>query len=381
MQRLKIAYITLVNPNDKHSWSGTNYYLLQTLRKHVGDVETLGPAEPVFVSFICKAFNFFSKLMFNKRFDYRHSTVYANACSKLFQKKLSGKKYDLIVCPGNIASVAYLKTDIPIIYIGDRTVAASLNYHEIFSNLWNFSKEKSLQTEKMALQNCTLAIYPSAWAVNSVIKEYGISKDKVKVIPFGANIDNFPSEIKRTRGNICKLLFIGVEWQAKGGSIAVECLHELIKSGIDASLTVVGCKVPEQFKNDKIINYTFLNKNIPEQSKKLEELFLESDIFILPTRIDAYGLVFCEASAYGLPSIGTNTGGVAGVLHGGVNGYLMPFEAGGKEYAKKISEWFSNDDLYAKMSKSSRKIFEEKLNWDVFGECFKKILLERNIIC
>jgi len=380
VQRLKIAYITLVNPNDKHSWSGTNYYLLQALRKHVGDVDTLGPAEPVFVSFICKALNFLSLKFFNKRFDYRHSTVYAKACSDLFQKKLADKKYDLIICPGNIASIAYLKTDIPIISIGDRTVSASLNYHKIFTNLWKFSERKSLATEKTALQNSTLSIYPSVWAVNSAVNSYHINPDKLLVLPFGANMDVYPQKIERHKNNICNLLFIGVDWTGKGGAIAVDCLNELLRSGMDATLTIVGCKVPEQFMHEKISNHIFLNKNIAEQAAKLEELFLQSDIFILPTRIDAYGLVFCEASAYGIPSFGTDTGGVPGALHNGINGYLMPYNASGKDYAKKIMELFSNDELYSTMSKSSRKLFEEKLNWDSFSRNFKKVMQDKKII-
>ncbi len=380
MHRLKIAYITLVNPNDKHSWSGTNYYLLQTLRKHIGDVDTLGPAEPVFISFICKALNFLSIKIFNKRFDYRHSTMYAKACSNLFQKKLADKKYDLIVCPGNIASVAYLKTNIPIISIGDRTVSASLNYHKIFTNLWKSSEKESLATEKRALQNCSLSLYPSQWAVNSVINSYGINPQKLLVLPFGANMDVYPENKPKIKSKICNLLFIGVDWEGKGGSIAVDCLHELVKIGVDATLTIVGCKIPEQFLNEKITNYVFLNKNIPEQAAKLEKLFQQSDIFILPTRIDAYGLVFCEASAYGIPSFGTDTGGVGGALREGVNGCLMPNHATGKEYAKKITELFSNDERYYKMSKSSRKLFEEQLNWETFGQNFKKFIQEKEII-
>jgi glycosyltransferase involved in cell wall biosynthesis len=383
VQRLKIAYITIVDPNDRHSWSGTNYYLLQTLRKHLGDVDTLGPAEPGFVSFVCKAVNFLSLKIFNKRFDYRHTKIYAKACSAIFEKKLHGKKYDLIVCPGNIASVAFLKTSVPIISIGDRTVVASLNYHKIFTDLWKSSEKQSLEIEKIALQNCALNLYPSQWAVDSVIKSYGVNNDKVAVLPFGANMDMYPTKeiiLQKRKNNICNLLFIGVDWNAKGGPVAVECLSELIKTGIDSTLTVAGCKVPEEFKHQKIINYEFLNKNIPEQAKKLEELFLQSDIFILPTKIDAYGLVFCEASSYGIPSIGTNTGGVGGALQDGVNGYLMPEKASGKDYAEKIAGLFRNEELYLQMSKSSRELFEKKLNWDVFGEELKKLLSERKIV-
>lgn len=383
VQRPKIAYITLVDPGTRHSWSGTNYYLLQTLKKYVGDVDALGPAEPFFASFVCKTLNFLSLKIFGKRIDYRHGRMYAKACSALFQKKLAQKKYDLIVCPGNIASISYLQTQAPIVAVGDRSVLSSLNYHPIFSKLWKFSEQASAETEARALKNCALAIYPSAWAANSVINGYHIDKNKVAVIPFGANMDVYPpAELiaKKKKNAVCHLLFVGVNWELKGGPVAADCLRELMQMGIDAKLTVVGCKVPEEYRSDKIVNYEFLNKNKPGEADKFKELFLQSDIFILPTRIDAYGLVFCEASAYGVPSLGTNTGGVAGALHDGVNGYLLPEGATGKEYAKKAAELFSDEVVYQQMSRSSRKLFEEKLNWDAFGNSLMQWLQDKGIM-
>lgn len=383
MQRLKIAYITIVDPNNRHSWSGTNYYLLQTLGKYLGDVDTLGPAEPVLTAYLCRAVNFISLKLFGRRFDYRHSRMYARACSALFQKKIRAKRYDLIVCPGNIASVAYLKTQIPVVSVGDRTVAASMGYHRIFQRLWAFSAKQSLETEKRALHNCALNIYPSPWALHSARQAYQVPETKLMLMPFGANIDVHPPAAlvdKKSKGPACRLLFVGVDWEDKGGPVAADCVRALNEMGIRATLTVVGCEVPAQYRHASISNYRFLSKNKPDEAARLEKLFLDSDIFILPTRIDAYGLVFCEASAYGIPSFGSNTGGVAGALHDGINGYLLPENASGADYARKIAALWNQEEAYLQMRRSSRQLFEQKLNWDSFGEKLVAALRERKLI-
>ncbi|MGZ3941713.1 MAG: glycosyltransferase family 4 protein, partial [Bacteroidia bacterium] len=310
MSKLKIAYITVEDPNDKHAWSGTNYYILQSLRKHVGDVDALGPFNGGITGFICKVLNFFSLKITGKRFDYRHSRAFAKACSAFFQKKIAGKKYDLIVAPAGISCIAYLKTEIPIVYIGDRVIEGALNYHEILSDLWEFSKKQSIETDKIALDNSSLNIFSSQWAVNFALRNYGLRNEKVAVIPFGANMDDIPSKdvaLKNENDKMCNLLLIGTSWKNKGADIAYNTLLELLKKGIDARLTVCGCVPPNDLKHEKLTVIPFLNKNTEEGKKKLEQLFLKSTFFILPTRFDCTPIVFCEASAYGLPVISANT--------------------------------------------------------------------------
>jgi glycosyltransferase involved in cell wall biosynthesis len=100
----------------------------------------------------------------------------------------------------------------------------------------------------------------------------------------------------------------------------------------------------------------------------------------LPTRAECYGIVFCEASAYGLPVVTTNTGGVSGAVKDGVNGFLLSVDADADEYAIKIMELFSNDEKYYSLVKSSRDLFEKKLNWDAWALEVKKIIVENVLI-
>jgi glycosyltransferase involved in cell wall biosynthesis len=376
-ERLKIAYITATDARDKHSWSGTDYYIWNTLQKNVGDISLMQPPAPLFLILLLKMVHGISLYVFKKRFDWRHSTLLAKAYAKRIRKMLGSASFDLIVAPASDTLIAYLDTTIPIVYINDRTIAGALDYHKMLSNLWEFSKKQSIRTDKAAIEKCTFVTYPSEWAAQSAITQYRTAKEKVKVIHFGANIDEVPDRsiaLQRKKENVCKLLFIGVNWKDKGGAIAYECLLELLKAGIDTQLTVVGCIPPDEFKHPQLTVIPFLNKNNKQEFEQLKSLWIHSTFLILPTRIDAFGIVFCEAAAYGLPSIGTDTGGVGGALHNGKNGYLLPFSDGGKAYAERIAAVFTDETAYLSLVKNSRNEFEKELNWDHWAQQIKEAL-------
>jgi glycosyltransferase involved in cell wall biosynthesis len=191
------------------------------------------------------------------------------------------------------------------------------------------------------------------------------------VIPFGANLDRIPSAetaLSRKRSGECRLLFLGIDWERKGGDIAIEALASLEEDyGIRASLTVCGCEVPKQVNHERLTITGFLDKRDAIQAKQLERLFEEADYLLVPTRSECYGMVFCEASAHGVPSISTDTGGVSGAISEGRNGRLLPETARGEEYARVIAGIEADDEYYSELSQSSRHEYEARINWDVWA--------------
>jgi len=375
--RLKIAYISVNDPLDRKMWSGSLFSIHQSLDKHIGDVDVLGPFTPKSVFFFGRLWNGIAQKFLGKRYDYRHSKKLAKACAVYFGRKLRQKKYDLIVAPAASTEIAFLQTNVPIVYISDATVKSSLNYHKSLSNLLPSSFKESLALEKLALEKSSLIALTSPWAVNSAINDFGIDPKRVLLLPFGANFEELPdasfSQNRKIKSPV-KLLFVGVNWVDKGGPIAYDAFRKLLDKGIDVRMTICGCVPPESFKHEKIIVIPFLNKNIKAEREQLYKLFAEADFFILPTRFEAYGLVFCEASAYGLISLATNSGGVSGVVQEGVNGFLFDKEAGGEIYADKIISLVKDETQYKSLCLSSRKLYEEKLNWDTWAKKLSEAL-------
>jgi glycosyltransferase involved in cell wall biosynthesis len=372
-KRPKIAFVTPIDARSRNAWSGTYFSIWNALQKHVGDVELIGPVKPFFALWFGKMLTGLSQKIFHKRFDYPHSKMLARAYGSIVSKQLRKGNYDLVVTSS--AFIPYLKTSAKIAYISDTTVMNSINYYKSLTDLFLFSKRESIEIERMALEKADFLIYPSLWASNSAIHDFNIPAEKVFTFPYGANIETVPEReqiLSRKKNNVCHLLFLGVDWNRKGGEIAFDALIELNRMGIDTQLTVCGCIPPEKFQHPKLKVIPFLDKKDNVQKQKFINLFFHSDFLILPTRNECFGVVFCEASAFGVPSITADTGGVSSAVTQGENGFLLPDSAGGKEYAQVIASIFKDDYNYYSLVKKSRELYESKLNWDKWGEEFKK---------
>lgn len=377
MSKLKIAYLSASDPRDKKVWSGTHYSIFRTLNKFVGETTPIGPCKPEPETLLGKLITGISQQIFKKRYNYRHSRLLGKAYSRFFQKQLKKSNYDLIVAPAALCELSYLETTIPIVYIADNTIDLSVNYHKSLTNLFPFSEKETRNLERKVLEKSSAIIVSSEWASSSLLKHYKLPKEKVFTIPFGANMENLPEmedAIQEKKRSGCKLLFVGVYWDNKGGDIAYNCLLELHNINFDASLTVVGCSPPAHLQHSKMNIIPFIDKNSPEGRKKLTELFLDHDILILPTRFDCTPIVICEAAAFAMPCLVANTGGVAGHLIEGRNGFLIDYNDSGKAYADKVVEIFSDEATFKQLRISSRNTYDELLNWDNYGKKVKEIV-------
>ena len=328
-KRIKIAFLTVRHdPYDRRSWrswSGIVYHVAQALEKHCGEISYFSPVLPCKrEEMIERIIAVSSRVLLKKK--YSGSFFLANIYAKAGAKWLAGQSFDLIISPAAALEVAFLKTDIPIVLIEDSTYALLFNYYPRFSNLLRRSIHEMNVIQELALRKASAVIFSSTWAARSAVEDYSADPAKIHVVPFGANLDKRPPrEVALTRklSDRCRLLFLAVEWARKGGDIAFETLLKLEELGIAAELTVCGCTPPKAFAYERMRVIPFLDKNDERQRRELEQLFMLSDFLLVPTRADCTPVVFCEASAFGLPVITTSTGGVPEVVRNGENGFQL----------------------------------------------------------
>ncbi len=375
-RRLRIAYVAMDDPNDRNSWSGTRYYMAQALEKHCGDVIRIGPLKP-FVIEVENNIRRGVRLLTGKRYLHMGTTAVSKALGKMAEERLADEDCDVIFAPAGAGILANLHTKIPIVYLSDTTFRLLLDYNKDFSNVLRSHVHMVDSIERRAIEKARQRIYPSSWAAQSAVHDYGADPSTVHVVPFGANFDSPPSREEALRPreqNPCQLLLVGVKWMEKGGDIAFETLLELERLGIPAALTIVGCRPPKGFSHPNLRVFPFLNKNVEHEREQLNRLYREASFFILPTRSECFSIALCEANSFGLPVVSTETGGLPELVRSGVNGFLLPLEARGDQYASKISEIYSDRVLYQALRESSRGQFESRLNWDAWGERVKDIL-------
>ena len=233
--------------------------------------------------------------------------------------------------------------------------------------------EEGHRLEKEAILSSDLVLYTSEWAVRSAIDRYGADPSKMKIVPFGANLDEDPSEatvrkdIKKRSKERLELLFLGVVWERKGGPKALEVATLLHEQGIPVRLRVIGC-VPPQGSLPSFVEVTpFVSKNNKKGRDLLSNAIRSSHFLLLPTKAECFGIVFAEAAAYGVPSISHDVGGVSSAISEGVSGHLFDADSDAKEMATTIASLFLDRAGYEALAASTFAQYKARLNWKVNG--------------
>jgi glycosyltransferase involved in cell wall biosynthesis len=349
--------------------------MTQALQAHCGDVTALCPAPGGSIG--GKILNRVARQMCGRRYDYGHTVSAARKYARYMENRLAEGDYDVIFAPASSTAVAFLNSPLPLVYASDATFRLLHNYYPEYSNLLARSVREGECIEQAAIKNAAVALYSSQWAADSAVRDYAAAQESVRVVPFGANLDFPPGKdevVPRNGSGRVRLLFVAVNWLRKGGDIARDTLVKLLEMGVDAELIVCGCTPPAGSGHERLTVIPFLDKNDPSQRQALAELYLSADCLVLPTRHDCTPIVFCEANAYGLPVVTCDTGGVSGVIRDGVNGYLLPSGADGAQYAAMIAVACRGGHRFAELRDSSRKAYEERLNWDAWGGAVRGII-------
>jgi glycogen synthase len=124
------------------------------------------------------------------------------------------------------------------------------------------------------------------------------------------------------------LLFIGRASQEKGAIHAAQAVLQLRQRGTAVTLALIGQAAPEF---DRFYRRLTAEQQqwirplgiLPETAK--HALLQRSELLLLPSRTDSFGIVLLEAWQHGKPVIGANAGGIPGVIDDGENGLLVPY--------------------------------------------------------
>jgi glycosyltransferase involved in cell wall biosynthesis len=374
LKSLKVGFLSSQNYLDRNSFSGILYYMRNALIARGIKVIDLGePRKP------SRLRDFYYRVLKSGNTPKVGSNRYIAESTKFaskIKKQLSQIPCDVIFAPVAKREISFIETNIPIVSLSDATFILFEKNYQI--NLDKEEREWESKQESIAISKASKLVYSSEWAANSAISDYQADAAKIEVIPFGANLDEPPlatEVLSQKHTSSCRLLFIGRDWSRKGGDIAFQTLTCLNERGVNAELVVVGTTPPPEIKHEKLRVIPYLNKNVPQQRKQLDELFLKSNFFIFPTRADCSPIVICEANAFGLPVFTTDVGGIPTIIKNGRNGYMLPLSASGEDYANLIVEKFSDKGVYDNLARSSREEYDTRLNWDKWAESLHQVIM------
>lgn len=203
----------------------------------------------------------------------------------------------------------------------------------------------------------------SQWAKDSLSNDYGVDPDRVTVIFPGVDLALFPFGVALRPaefGRPVQILFVGGNFERKGGSLLLDTFHSLRLHG-RAELHIVTRDAVEPSTGVAI------HRDVANNSEQLMRLYQQADVFVLPTLADCSSHACVEAMAAGLPVLATAVGGMPEVVEHGRNGFLVP-PGDGQQLAEALRKLVGDSSLRQAMGSEGRKMAEARFNVRVNAE-------------
>jgi glycosyltransferase involved in cell wall biosynthesis len=376
-QPMRIAYVTTYDARDVHAWSGTGNAIAMCLIRAGFEVELVHLREREPARLLTRAAKLAYRAAGTRLLRDREPLVSRGYATQA-DRRLRSVDHDIIFSPGTVP-ISHFATSTPIVFWADTTFDRMVDYYESWTRLSRRTLRNGHAVEQNALDRCRLALYSSDWAANSALQDYRVDPRKVHVVPFGANVSDAPSRdevvaaIDGRDQERCDLLFVGVDWERKGGEVAVAAAETMNRAGRHTELHVVGCVPPGRLPGFVRV-HGFISKRDLAGRQRVAALYARAHLVIGPSTAEAYGLAFAEACCYGVPVLATDTGGVGTVVRDGVTGYLLPRGASGDAYAQIASRIMEDPDAYRRLALAARREYETRLNWDAAGRHVRDLI-------
>lgn len=249
---------------------------------------------------------------------------------------------------------------IPNFIYTDHTQLANLSYPgfdraDLCQDWW-------LEHEARIYRNAEKIFTMSGHVTRSLVDDYSIQPSRIECIYAGANAETSNRSVSNSTGTVGGrplILFVGVEWERKGGPALIAAFEEVKKVIPDAGLRIVGCSPSVDMDGCEVLGRRPL--------EELPEHYAKASVFCLPTRVEPFGIAFVEAMHAGLPIVGTDLGGVPDMVTNGTNGYRVPVDDVGA-LASALIKIVGDPSNAERMGIESRRMAEERYSWDSVGD-------------
>ena len=239
--------------------------------------------------------------------------------------------------------------------------------HEVYR--WHFAIYKHLYASADQL------IVHSAWAASELSSQFGISRDKMTVIPQG-NLFDFAEFIpKHQAQNQLDLssrrviLFFGILRPYKGLRYLLQALPLVRESVPNIHLLLVG----HIHRNDQLDRYRSLIRDLGVEGavslhtafvpyNQLGIYFGAADVVALPYLETTDSAVIPTAYTFGRPVITTNVGGLPETVESGESGLLIPpCDVGA--LTRALVELLTDSDRCSRMGQSALRLAQTRHEW------------------
>jgi glycosyltransferase involved in cell wall biosynthesis len=244
----------------------------------------------------------------------------------------------------------------PFYIYTDHTLASHLEYPSHDPRL--FRSKGLLDLERALYRRADRIMVSAAHVERTLIRKYGCDPERVSTILIGANVDPATSSDELDRYAAGRILFVGIDWERKGGPTLLAAFDKVAAEFPQATLTIAGCAPPVSHPRVRALG------RIPRS--EVAALLEQSSIFCLPSLIEPSAVASVEAMAFKLPVIATTVGGFPGMVSTGETGTLVP-PGDDVALAGALGELLANPGRARKMGLAGYRRGRELFTWDAVG--------------
>ena len=299
-------------------------------------------------------------------FHLKHSKIYKDVLNKLDIEDYSLVHAHSLFSNGYIAYKLYRKYDIPYI------VAVRNTDINIFFKKMIHLRKLGISILKNAKQIIFISDTYKDYLFERFIplnyKEELLSKSTI--IPNGIDnfwLDNkFDNRNKPDKKNI-NLLYVGVVNKNKNIKTTIRACKQLLEEGFNIKYTIVGA-IKDEDEKESIETNSFIIYKEHVNKEELMNYYRDSDIFVMPSILETFGLVYIEAMSQGLPVIYTKGQGFDGQFKDGEVGYSVDSNSP-TEIAQNIKLILENYDEIS----NNCLVNVDKFNWEKICSLYEDI--------
>jgi glycosyltransferase involved in cell wall biosynthesis len=247
----------------------------------------------------------------------------------------------------------------PYLYI-DSTLAEYFNDYRLFdtSKIDETVIRQALTVEREGFARCRKIVVMSKRSADYIVGHYGISQEKIRILPPGANIperllqalDSQPPRCRRSDKRALVVGFIGLYPERKGLPTIAEAVRLLRHSGYNVRLHIIGKCPIEISQRDGVTLYGVIDKSV--HMNRFLEILRKADIGCMLSRAETAGIALLEFLRIGTPVIATDVGGVPDIVELGA-GQLVSPETVPSDLAEHLARLLDNPDRLDELRQSA----------------------------
>lgn len=234
---------------------------------------------------------------------------------------------------------------------------------------WEFGKlsertaSRIIGYQQEVFDHCT-GIFPrTGWAAGSVRDDYGIAESKITVA--GAGPNHYAEPLPHGPYDGRTILFIGREWERKGGPLILDAFRLTRKHVPDARLVIVGCTPPLDEPGVEIVGP--IKKDAEGGLRRLLDLYAQASLFCIMSTFEPFGIVIVEAQNSYVPCVVPARYAFTETVVDGVTGkHVAEYDAG--QLADAFVTLLRDPARLEAMGKAGHEYVRAQYTWDVAAE-------------